>query len=275
MDFDLDSIKETATTALTTFGLKALGALAAWIVGRYLIGLAVRLVTAALSRQHVDPTLLRYLGNIISVALNVVLVVAILGYFGVETTSFAALVAAMGIAIGAAWAGLLANFAAGAFLVVLRPFKVGDYVRVAGIEGTVKEVGLFGTTILMPDNITAFVGNNKIFSDIIQNCSSSDFRRVDRTAQLAHSVNVQDAVKRLKAALPKIPNIRTTPAPDVEIIDFNPRGPVLAVRGYAHTDHYWQVYFDINRTISETFGEAGYPVPEEHMHMRQAAATQR
>ena len=123
----------------------------------------MRLVTAALGRQNVDPTLLRYLANIISVALNVVLVVAILGYFGVETTSFAALVAAMGIAIGAAWAGLLANFAAGAFLVVLRPFKVGDFVRVAGIEGTVKEVGLFATTIRMPDNVTAFVGNNKIF----------------------------------------------------------------------------------------------------------------
>ena len=268
MDFDLQSMADTATAALTVFGLKALGALLAWIAGRYLIGLAMRMVSAALTRQHVDPTLLRYLGNIISVALNVVLVVAILGYFGVETTSFAALVAAMGIAIGAAWAGLLANFAAGAFLVVLRPFKVGDYVRVAGIEGTVKEIGLFATTIQMPDNIVAFVGNNKIFSDTIQNCSSPDYRRVDRTAQLAHSVNVQDAVKRLKAALPKIPNVRTAPPPDVEIVDFTPRGPVLAVRGYAHTDHYWQVYFDINRAISETFGEAGYPVPEEHMHMR-------
>jgi small conductance mechanosensitive channel len=275
MDFNLQNMADTATAALTTFGLKALGALVAWVVGRYLIGLAVRLMKAALSRQHVDPTLGRYLGNIVNVALNIVLIVAILGYFGVETTSFAALVAALGIAIGAAWAGLLANFAAGAFLIVLRPFKVGDYVRVAGIEGTVKEIGLFATTLLMPDNITAFVGNNKIFSDTIQNCSTGDYRRVDRTAQLAHSVNVQDAVKRLKEALPKIPNVRPVPPPDVEITDFNARGPVLAVRAYAHTDHYWQVYFDINRTISETFGEAGYPVPEEHMHMRQAVAAQR
>ena len=275
MDFDFQHIKETAVAVLTTFGLKVLGALVAWIVGRYLIGLAVRLITAGLSRQRMDPTLSRYLGSIVSVALNVILVVAILGYFGVETTSFAALVAAVGVAIGAAWAGLLANFAAGAFLVVLRPFKVGHYVRVAGIEGTVQEIGLFATTIQMPDNVTAFIGNNKIFSDTIQNFSSADFRRVDRTAQLAHAVNVQDAVKRLKAALPKIPNMRTSPAPDVEIIDFNQRGTVLAVRGYAHTDHYWQVYFDINRTIAETFGEAGYPVPEEHVHMHQEAAAQR
>jgi len=275
MTFDFQSMADTATTALTTFGLKALGALAAWIVGRYLIGLAVRLAKAALAREHVDPTLGRYLGNILNVTLNIVLVVAILGYFGVETTSFAALVAAMGIAIGAAWAGLLANFAAGAFLVVLRPFKVGDYVRVAGIEGTVKEIGLFATTLQMADNVVAFVGNNKIFGDIIQNCSGSEYRRVDRTAQLAHSVDVQDAVKRLREAVPKIPNVRKVPPPDVEIIDFNSRGPVLAVRAYAHTDHYWQVYFDMNRAIAETFGAAGYPVPEEHMHMRQAAAAPR
>jgi small conductance mechanosensitive channel len=271
---NFDNMRETATTVLTAFGLKVLGAIAAWIAGRWLIGIAVRMVSAALARQKVDSTLVRYLGSIISVALNVVLVVAILGYFGVETTSFAALVAGLGIAIGAAWAGLLANFAAGAFLVVLRPFRVGDYVRVAGIEGTVLEIGLFATTLQMPDNVVAFVGNNKIFSDTIQNCSSAEYRRVDRTAQLAHSVNVQDAVKKLKETLARIPNVRKTPAPDVEIIDFTPRGPVLAVRGYAHTDHYWQVYFDINRAIADTFGGAGYPVPEEHVHMRQAAAKQ-
>src|SRR6185295_13170576 len=146
----------------------------------------------------VDATLQRYIGNIVNVALNIVLVVAILGYFGVETTSFAALIAGMGVAIGAAWAGLLANFAAGAFLIVLRPFKVGDYVKAAGLEGTVKEIGLFATTILTPDNISSFVGNNKIFGDTIQNFSASSYRRVERTAQLAHTVDVQDAVRRLK-----------------------------------------------------------------------------
>ena len=267
---DIRQISDTATAALTTFGLKVLGALLAWIVGRYLIGLAVRMVSAGLMRQQVDPTLLGYLGNIISVALNVVLVVAILGYFGVETTSFAALVAAMGVAIGAAWAGLLANFAAGAFLMVLRPFKAGDYVRAGGIEGTVREVGLFATTILTPDNVTSFVGNNKIFSDTVQNYSATPCRRVDRTAQLDHTVDVHDAIRRLKEALANIPNVQKQPAPDVEVVDFSVRGPVLAVRPYTHTDHYWQVYFDTNRAIVDTFGAAGYPVPEERLRMRQA-----
>lgn len=263
---------DTATVQLTSFGLKVAGAIVVWIVGRYLIGLAVRLVSAALTRQQVDPTILRYLGNIITVTLNIILVIAILGYFGVETTSFAALVAAAGIAIGAAWAGLLANFAAGAFLIVLRPFKVGDYVKAGGVEGTVKEIGLFASTILTPDNVTVFIGNNKIFGDSVFNYSASDFRRVDRLAQLAHSVTPSDAVARLKTALAAIPNVQKVPAPDVEIVDFNERGPVLAVRPYTHTDHYWQVYFDTNRVISETFGAAGYPVPESHVSMRQKAA---
>jgi small conductance mechanosensitive channel len=268
---DFHHFGEVAGATLVTFGLKVLGAIVAWLIGRYLIGMAVRLTGIALTRQEVDPTLQRYVGNIVSVALNIVLVVAILGYFGVETTSFAALIAGMGVAIGAAWAGLLANFAAGAFLVVLRPFKVGDYVKAGGIEGTVKEIGLFATTILTPDNVSSFVGNNKIFSDTIQNFSQGAYRRVERTAQLAHTVDVHDAIKRLKEALARIPNIEKVPPPDVEIVDFSPRGPVLAVRPYTHTDHYWQVYFDTNKAIVDTFGAAGYPVPEEPVRMRSAA----
>lgn len=267
---DIDSMTATATAALTVFGMKILGALIAWIVGRYLIRLAIRMVSHALSRQRIDPMLTRYVGTILSVTLTIVLIIAMLGYFGVETTSFAALIAALGIAIGAAWAGLLANFAAGAFLIILRPFKVGDFVKAGGLEGTVKEIGLFATTLMTPDNVTSFIGNNKIFADTIQNYSMSPHRRVERTAQLAHTVNVQDAIQRLKDAVAKIPNVQKDPAPVVEIVDFNSRGPVLAVRPNTHPDHYWQVYFDTNRAIADTFGEAGYPIPEEHI--RQSAA---
>src|SRR5262245_27619227 len=147
------ALTTTAGAMLIGFGLKALGAIAVWIVGRWLIGFVVRMLSRALTRQHVDPTLMRYMGNILTVALNVVLVVAILGYFGVETTSFAALVAGIGVAVGAAWGGLLSNFAAGVFVVVLRPFKVGDYVDAGGVEGTVVEVGLFGLSLDTPDNV--------------------------------------------------------------------------------------------------------------------------
>src|SRR5687768_5801532 len=270
MDFDLENITETVTALLTAFGLKILGAIAAWFIGRWLIKLGVRLMSMAMARQQIDPTLTRYAGNIIGVALTIALIVALLGYFGVETTSFAALIAGIGIAIGAAWAGLLANFAAGAFLVALRPFKVGDYVKITAIEGTVKEIGLFNTTIETADHVITFIGNNKILTETIQNYSRSPTRRVERTAQLAHSVDVQDAITRLKDAVAKIPNVAKTPAPVVEIVDFTPRGPVLAVRPFTHNDNYWQVYFDTNRAIVDTFGKAGYAIPTDQVLTRPA-----
>jgi small conductance mechanosensitive channel len=170
------------------FGLKVLAALAAWIIGRWLIGIALNLFTRALTAgKKVDATLSNYLRSILSVMLTMVLILAIFDIFGVKTTSFAALLAGAGLAIGTAWGGLLTHFAAGVFMQVLRPFKVGDFVQAGGVTGTVTEI---------------------------------------------------------------------------EILQFTPEGPLLAVRPYCHTDHYWQVYFDTHKAIVTTFGAAGYPVPE-------------
>jgi len=269
---DFAAMVDNARPVLVAFGLKVLGAIVAFIVGRMLISMASNLLVKVLERQRVDPTVIRYLASIVTVALNVVLVVAILGYFGVETTSFAALVAGLGVAIGAAWGGLLSNFAAGAFILILRPFKVGDYVLAGDVEGTVRMIGLFSTVIDTPDNVHTIVGNAKVMGGTIKNFSSNPYRRVELLAQIDHSVDPKDAIARLRTALPRIPNVETSPAPDVEILTFNERGPVLAVRPYCNTAHYWQVYFDTNRLIRETFGEAGYPAAESHVHMRQVAA---
>lgn len=254
---------------LTTFLTDTLGALAIkiaaallfWVVGRWLIGRVSAMVQAAMGRNHVDPTLTKYLGSILAVALNIALVLGILGYFGVETTSFAALLAGAGVAIGAAWSGMLGNFAAGAFMLVLRPFKVGDFVGVGGIVGTVKELGLFATTLVTPDNVVTLVGNAKVFGDTIQNFSLLPVRRVDRTAQLAVGVDPQAAIEKLRAAVGAIPNVATDPAPEVALLDLNLNGAVIAVRPYTHTDHYWQVWFDTNAAIVRVAGEAGWPAP--------------
>jgi len=267
MDFQL--LINNSLPLLTAIAFKVLGAIALWLVGRWLISMAVRILGSTLRRQKIEETLIQWLIASVGVALNIALIVAILGYFGVETTTFAALIAAAGIAIGAAWAGLLANFAAGVFLVILRPFKVGDFVTVGGVTGTVSEIGLFATTILTPDNVSTFVGNNKVFGDTIQNYTTNPYRRVDRTAQLNGSVDANAAMALLKQKLLTIPNVVAKPAPDVEILDFNLLGPVLAVRPYTHTDHYWQVYFDTNKLIRETFGAAGYPAPEQQIVIRQ------
>ena len=251
MNPNLSSITQTVATMLTAVGLKVLGAIVIWIVGRWLIALALRLIGGPLTRQKIDPTLARYIQSATAVLLNIVLVVAILGFFGVETTSFAALLAAAGVAIGMAWSGMLANFAGGVFLVILQPFKVGDFVTAGGVTGTVEEIGLFATALNTPDNVKTIVGNGKVFGDTIQNFSANPYRRVELTAQLAHSVDPAAAVALLKPALTKLPNVMTEPAPDVEIMTFNPMGAVLAVRPYCANRYYWQVYFDTNRLIRE------------------------
>jgi small conductance mechanosensitive channel len=268
MNFNLNAMMQTVTAVLTTVGLRVLGSIAIWIVGRWLIGVALRMIGSALRKQKIDPTLIRYINSTVGALLNIVLVITILGFFGVETTSFAALIAAAGVAIGMAWSGLLSNFAGGVFLVILQPFKVGDFITAAGITGTVEEIGLFATTLTTPDNVKTIVGNGKIFSDTIQNFSANPYRRVELTAQLAHGVDPQAAVALLKPALAQVPNVMADPAPDVEILTFNLAGPVLAVRPYCNNNNYWQVYFDTNRLIRDTFANAGFPVPEQHYAVR-------
>ncbi|MBO9648407.1 MAG: mechanosensitive ion channel family protein [Variovorax sp.] len=258
------------TTQGVDFGLKVIGALIAWAIGRWLISLAQKLVGKALERgKGMDPTLSNYLVSILGVILNIVLILAILDMFGIRTTSFAVLLAGAGLAIGTAWGGLLTHFAAGVFLQVLRPYRVGDFVTVGGgVTGTVKELGLFGTTLISPDNTVVTVGNNKVLSETIQNFSTLQWRRVDVTAKIANGVDVGDAIQRLKAAVSEIPNVSKDQPPDVEILQFTPEGPLLAVRPYTHTDHYWQVYFDTHKAIVKTFGAAGYPTPETPLVQR-------
>ncbi len=199
------------------------GAFVFWLVGRWLIAFATRTRGPALLKQQLDVTLTKYLQTGLSVVLNAALLVAILGFFGVETTTFAALIAAGGVAIGVAWGGLLANFA-GSFLVFLRPFKVGDFIT-------------------------------------IQNFSANPYRRVDMTATINNSVDHHQAIRLLKDRLARIPNVLSSPAPDGDVLQFTPAGPQLCVRPYCANQHYWQVYFDTNRLIRESFGEAGFPAP--------------
>ena len=264
----MDTVVQNLANQGIQIGLKVLGAIALWVIGVWLIGLAMRVLTKTLERQKVDTTHIRYIISGVTVLLKIILIVSILGYFGIQTTTFAALLAAIGIAIGMAWGGLLANLAAGAFLVFLKPFKIGDLISAAGVLGNVREVGLFVTSIDTLDNVRTYVGNNKLFSDNIQNFTTNPFRRVDLVAQLSHGTDHRAAIQILKERLVNIPNVIPQPAPDVEILQFNLAGPVLAVRPYCHNDHYWQVYFDTNRLIRESFGEAGFAVPEQHLVVR-------
>ncbi|WP_374485011.1 mechanosensitive ion channel family protein [Zoogloea sp.] len=257
------------TAYLIPLGWKLAGAVALWIIGGWLINAISTLSSRGMTRQKVEPTLVRYVEATLRVIMRIVLVIVILSVFGIETTSFAALIAAAGVAIGVAWSGLLSNFAAGAFLIILRPFKVGDFISGAGITGTVKEIGLFATTIDQPDDVRTTVGNNKLFSDNIVNYTANPSRRVELFAQLAHSVAPQQAMELIRNRVAQIPNVLATPAPDVEILEFNAAGTRLVVRPHCHNDHYWQVYFDTNKMLAEISSANGWPVPAPHQVLRQ------
>jgi small conductance mechanosensitive channel len=266
---DLESLLHTLQTTGVDIGVKIVAAFAFWILGRWLVGVAVDLLRASMERSKVDATVIKYVGSIVAVILNVALVLGILGYFGVETTSFAALMAGAGLAIGTAWGGLLTHFAAGAFLLVLRPFKVGDFVAAGDTVGTVKEIGLFATTIVTPDNVLTVVGNNRVFSSNIQNYSGLPARRVERTALLARSVDPLEAIEKFRAAVVAIKNVSTAMPPEINILDFRLEGTVISVRPYTHTDHYWQVYFDTNEALARVCTENGWKAPAGTHHIVQ------
>ena len=249
-------VEALARVYLIPTAWKLLGAVALWIAG----GWVIRLLRAALSRflhlRNFDVTLASYVEGSAAILLQVLLFIAVLGVLGIETTSFAALLAAAALAVGAAWSGLLANFAAGVFLLVFRPFKVGDTIAAVTVTGTVREIGLFVTSIVTADNVLTYVGNNRLFSDNVQNFSATPFRRVDLTVQLLPGVDSEVVTLRLRQRLRQIPHLLDTPAPVIEILSFNIVGtavaPVLAVRPFCRNEHYAQVFFDTTRAIQET-----------------------
>lgn len=268
---DLSYVQSFVTAHVIPFFWTLLGALAIWIGGSWVINLVRRALSHALSARGMDHTLVGYLDTTTGVLLKILLLVAVLGTLGVATTSFAAIIAAAGVAVGMAWSGLLANFAAGVFLIVLRPFRVGDVITAGGVTGEVQEIGVFATTLHTGDNLRVVVGNNKIFADNIVNYSINAFRSVDLRTQLAHGVDIPDAIARLKQAVSRIPNVVADPAPVVDIQEFNAYGTLLVVRPSCHNRHYAQVYFDTNRAIYQVGKEAGYPVPETRQLVRSAS----
>ena len=234
---------------------KLLGAAALWIIG----GWAIKLFRNGLGRflhvRQFDVTLASYVEASVGILLQVLLFIAVLGVLGNETTSFATLLAAAGLAVGAAWAGLLSNLAAGVFLLVFRPYRVGDTIAAVGITGTVREIGMFVTSIVTADNVLTYVGNGRLFSDNVQNFSANPFRRVDLTVPLVPGMDPEAISMRLHQRLRQVPHLLDTPAPVIEIVSFNAVGtavvPVLAVRPFCRNEHYGQVYFDTTRAIQE------------------------
>ena len=268
----------TATEVFKLYAIpflwQVLGALAIWIVGGILIRFACRMVAATMASRNLDRTLTSYVTSALSILLRVVLIAGVLGMFGVESTSFAALLAAAGVAIGMAWAGLLANFAAGVFLVLLRPFKVGDIITAAGVNGQVTEIGLFATTLDTRDNVRIFVGNNKLFADNIINHSHNAYVRIELHAQVANGVDPFAVAARIAPLLARIPHVMADPAPEVDVLEYNAAGTKLAVRPYVRggTPEQEAVRAAAFQAIAEATTGLPVPAPYQIVQPRQPAA---
>ena len=212
-------------------------------IGRAFIKFGLNLLVSRLEKQKVDHTIVGYARSTLSVALNIALAVVLMGVLGIETASFAAFIAGAGLAIGAAWSGLLSNFAAGAFWVVLRPSKAGDHVSAAGVTGTVTEVGLFTTTLLTQDNVATFVGNSSVLGSILRNYNTSGARRIELAGSAPRGADLPALVVTLKEVLAEVPGALETPAPEVELLSFDAHTLRLVIRPYANSDQYWPVLF--------------------------------
>jgi small conductance mechanosensitive channel len=253
--FNVDEAKQIVLTHALPIVTHIIGAIALWIIGRWVIALVRRALKAA-SEKRLDPTLVRYLDSSTHVVLSMLLLLAILSVFGVETTSFAGIIAAAGVAVGMAWSGLLSNFAAGVFILALRPFRVGDQVTIAGLTGTVQEIGMFNTGIDTGDNVRAWVGNNKILSDNIQNFSVNGWRRVEVRVPLPAGADVFDAMKKLQERAATVPHVLKDPKPTTYIATLDPAGGgTVAVQVSSPPAVYPQVLDGVTRIAAELLRE--------------------
>jgi small conductance mechanosensitive channel len=244
------------------FLLKVVGAFAIWILASLVIRWAKRLLGRTLLTRKVDPTLVLYANQTLGLALRALAIAAILNLFGIETTSFSAILAAAGVAIGVAWSGLLSNFAAGIFLILFRPFKSGDTISAAGVSGVVREIGLFATLIDNADHQRIFVGNNKLFSDNIVNSSTHAWRLATFRVELAHTADAESALTELPTILASVPGVRSDPAVSAEILEIHPIGMTLQLKAACPPSEHARILADGNRALYQGIRLKGYPLPE-------------
>ena len=242
--------------------LKVISAIILWVFSGFLIKTSKQLLIRGLERKNVDPTLIIYAKHTLGLGLRALAFLLIFEIFGIETTSFSAVIAAAGVAIGVAWSGLLSNFAAGIFLIIFRPFKLGDSISAGGVTGVVREIGLFATLIDNGDNLRYFVGNNKLFSDNILNFSKNPYRIAQFRIQLAHSVDPSAAITHFTRKLGSLESLSHEQPVSGEIIEFNPMGTLIVIKAACHQNAHAQVIAEGNRIISSIFREEAYPIPE-------------
>ena len=257
------------STTFVNFGKDVIVALLIFYIGRFIVKLLVRAMTKVMDRQNVDETLQRFVGNLVRMALMVVVIIAAIGALGIQTTSFIAIFGAAGLAVGLALQGSLSNFAAGVLIVLFRPYKVGDYVEAAGIAGSVEEVQILTTVLKTPDNKKIIVPNSQIMDSIITNYSANDTRRVDLTI----GVSYDDDLDKVHATLRELVNaderILKDPECLIAVSALADSSVNFFVRPWVASGDYWGVYFDLTEKIKKRFDDEGisFPFPQQDVHL--------
>jgi len=270
----MDNVADQLTVFITTYGIKVIGAIIILILGRIAAGIGRNVVRKVLEKSKTDPAVVSFVGSMIYFLILIFAVLAALAKFGIQTASFVAILGAAGFAIGFALQGSLANFAAGVLILVLRPFKVGDYIDGAGVGGTVKDIQLFTTVLATPDNIKIMVPNGKLFGDTIKNFSGFDTRRIDFVIGIGYTSDIQKAYDVLINLIKEDTRILSDPPPKVAVSELADSSVNFVVRPWVKRSDYWGVKFDLTRKIKEAFDENGIeiPFPQQVVHMLSESA---
>ena len=249
-------------------GLTILKALIVFLVGRLVINLLNKLVRRILSKRDIDPSVKTFVASLVNVSLTILLIISVVGALGVQTASFAALLASAGVAIGMALSGNLSNFAGGLIILLFKPYKVGDYIEALNEGGTVREIQMFHTVLQTPDNKIIYIPNGSLSSGVVVNYSNEETRRVDWVVGVEYGedyARVEEAARRIVAADKRILD---TPAPFIALDALDASSVNIRIRVWVKNADYWGVYYDVQRAIYDEFNKAGigFPFPQLTVH---------
>ncbi|CAK7074665.1 MAG: Small-conductance mechanosensitive channel [Parabacteroides sp.] len=249
-------------------GWTIIKALLVFIIGRFVINLINKLVKRVLSKRDIDASVKTFVGSLVNVILTILLIISVVGALGVQTTSFAALLASAGVAIGMALSGNLANFAGGLVILLFKPYKVGDYIESQGVGGTVKEVQIFHTILTTADNKVIYIPNGSLSSGVVTNFSNQATRRVEWIIGIDYGEDFEKAKSVIENLLNGDERILKDPAFLIALHALADSSVNVVVRAWVNSGDYWNVYFDMNKAIYETFNAQGidFPFPQLTVH---------
>jgi small conductance mechanosensitive channel len=270
MEINANTLQEQITNIVMTYGPKLIGAIAVLIIGNFIIKAIMGSFVKMLNKRDTDESLKPFLKSLVSVLLKAMLIISVLGMLGVEMTSFIAVLGAAGLAVGMALSGTLQNFAGGVIILLFKPFKVGDFIDAQGHMGTVKEIQIFNTVLLEPDNKTVIIPNGPLSTNSMVNFTAQETRRLDFTFGIAYGDNVEKARKIILELFKQDKRILKDPAHFVGLLELADSSVNLAARVWVKGEDYWGVFFDINEKAYNAFNEEGIsiPFPQMDVHLQ-------